>query len=260
MPRRISDAVLHHALQPPTQRERSVRAQVRATPGATVYGYVRVSTEEQSRSGLSLEAQRQQLEDWAAKQGRQLVLVSEPGVSAKDPLRERPQGALLWAKLRKGDVLIATRLDRVFRNVADCSSLAEELRAKGVALHLLDINNGENLTTGNGASIFFMHIMAAVAQLERTLISERQKTAKAEQKQQGKLVGTAPYGWRATGRVGDKGRLLVEEPHEQAVIVTMKKLRAEGLSLRAIRDELAKAGVKVSHVLIANALRNGDVI
>jgi hypothetical protein len=73
---------------------------------------------------------------------------------------------------------------------------------------------------------------------------------KADQRRRGRFLGgSVPFGWR---REGDG---LVPVPEQQAAIEWMRAMRAEGLSLRAIRDRLAAEGVKVWHVAVGNALR-----
>jgi DNA invertase Pin-like site-specific DNA recombinase len=111
---------------------------------------------------------------------------------------------------------------------------------------LLDIGD----VSGNGVSELFLTIMAAVAKFERDRIRERITEAKRDQRQRGRFLGgSVPFGWR---REGDE---LVPVPEQQAAIARMRKLRAKGLSLRAIRDQLAAEGVTLSHVGVRNALK-----
>src|SRR3974390_1775697 len=98
-----------------------------AKPAAgRVLGYVRVSSDAQAEQGQSLEVQQRQLEGWAMQRGAALEAVHvEAGVSGAIPFHERPEGGKLWAELRKGDVLVASKLDRVFRSAADCLAVVE---------------------------------------------------------------------------------------------------------------------------------------
>ena len=94
-------------------------------------GYVRVSSEEQSREGVSLDAQEARIKAYAVMRGLELVEVHrEEGVSAKTPLRKRPEGSKLVAQMARKQAthVIAVKLDRLFRNTADaladtCGSL-----------------------------------------------------------------------------------------------------------------------------------------
>jgi DNA invertase Pin-like site-specific DNA recombinase len=88
-----------------------------------VAGYVRVSSEELSREGISLDAQRARIEAYCAMRSLELVeLVEDPGVSASRPLRARAGGQRLLELLRRRRIagVVAFKLDRLFRNCADC--------------------------------------------------------------------------------------------------------------------------------------------
>jgi DNA invertase Pin-like site-specific DNA recombinase len=79
----------------------------------SVYGYCRVSTARQASEGESLHVQRRQIEGYAHRHGLVLRGVTvEYGVSGSIPVHQRPKGGPLFAKLRKGDVVIAPKLDR----------------------------------------------------------------------------------------------------------------------------------------------------
>jgi DNA invertase Pin-like site-specific DNA recombinase len=107
-------------------------------------------------------------------------------------------------------------------------------------------------------------VLAAVAQFERSLISERVIAARDNLRRAGKhLGGTRPFGWRLQqqpAQPGERSRgpVLVEDPKEQAAIETMQKLRKRGKSLVEIRDYLRKQGHSVSHVTIAKVLKRAE--
>jgi DNA invertase Pin-like site-specific DNA recombinase len=102
-------------------------------------------------------------------------------------------------------------------------------------------------TTGNGISKLVFTILAAVAEAERDRIRERITEVKQDQRKRGRhLGGTAPFGFA----VGTDG-MLVPDPSQQRAIRRARTLRARGLTLRAIREALARSGHRVSHVLIA---------
>lgn len=206
----------------------------------TIYGYTRVSTGKQAKEGESLDVQMRQLAGYAAMNGWELAeTFREEGVSGSVPLAERPEGKRLLGKLRAGDVIIAPKLDRIFRSALDALQMVESLKRQGVALHLLDLGGD---ISGNGLSKLFLTIVAAVAEAERDRIAERVATVKADQRKRGRyLGGLVPYGFQ----VGAEGAL-EPVPEQQAVIGKAKALRAEGASLRAIRAALADEGVRLS--------------
>ena len=84
----------------------------------SVYGYVRVSTMRQANEGESLEVQQRQLEGYALMHALTIdEVVVEEGVSGSVPVMERPKGGKLFARLERGDIVIAAKLDRLFRFV-----------------------------------------------------------------------------------------------------------------------------------------------
>lgn len=212
------------------------------------YGYARVSTLRQSDEGESLDVQRRVIAGYAQMHGLAVDRVFvERGVSGSRPLAERSEGAALLAVLRPGDVIVTSKLDRMFRSALDALGVLGQLKYRGVNLHMIDLGGD---VTGNGISKLVFTILSAVAEAERDRTRERIAEVKADQRRRGRFLGgSVPFGWR---RDGDK---LVPEPKQQAAIKKMRRLRAKGLSLRAIRDQLAAEGVQLSHVAVANALK-----
>ena len=133
------------------------------------YGYCRVSTAKQASESESLEVRRRQIEGYALMHGLKLDDITvEEGVSGSVPVAERPAGGPLFARLMKGDVVIAApKLDRLFRSALDALTVVEDLRKRGVALHLLDLGGD---ISGNGLSKLFLTIAAAFAEAERDRI------------------------------------------------------------------------------------------
>ena len=217
-----------------------------------IYGYTRVSTGRQATEGESLDVQMRQLEGYAAMHGWKLAAVfREEGISGSVPLAERPEGKRLLDKLRPGDVVVASKLDRVFRSALDALQMVESFKAKGVALHLLDLGGD---VSGNGMAKMFMTVAAAFAEAERDRIRERVASVKADQRKRGRyLGGLVPYGFT----VGAEGAL-EPVPEQQAVIRRAQALRAAGKPLRAIRDALAAEGVVLSLDAISRISKVGE--
>jgi putative DNA-invertase from lambdoid prophage Rac len=214
-----------------------------------VYGYARVSTARQAAEGESLEVQRRQIEGYALMHGLALDdVVVEEGVSGSVPVAERPAAGPLFAKLTKGDVVIAPKLDRLFRSALDALKVVEELKARRVALHLLDLGGD---ISGNGLSKLFLTIAAAFAEAERDRIRERIGQVKADQKARGRyLGGKIPFGFRRS----EDGELV---PHaaEQEAICEIIALRNQGMPLRKIAEAVATKGHRISHEGVAGVLR-----
>ena len=215
----------------------------------SVYGYVRVSTMRQANEGESLEVQQRQLEGYALMHALTIdEVVVEEGVSGSVPVMERPKGGKLFARLERGDIVIAAKLDRLFRSALDALKVVEDLRQRGVALHLLDLGGD---ISGNGLSKLFLTIAAAFAEAERDRIRERVSQSKADQKARGRyLGGIVPFGYRR----GDDGELVPHQAEQQA-IKEMAVLRAQGKPLRAIAEAVRANGVTISHEGVSRVLR-----
>jgi putative DNA-invertase from lambdoid prophage Rac len=87
---------------------------------------------ETAKEGESLDVQRRQIEGYALMHGLTLagVLVEE-GVSGSVPVEDRPVGGPLLARLECGDIVIAAKLDRLFRSALDALKVVESLKDAG---------------------------------------------------------------------------------------------------------------------------------
>ena len=146
-----------------------------------VITYLRVSTSQQSRSGLGIEAQRQALLQFAGSEGLELVgefIEVETG-KGSDALDRRPQlkAALAAAKKLKCPVAVA-KLDRLSRDVHFISGLMAH-RVPFVVAEL-----------GPDVDPFVLHLFAALAEKERSLISARTRQALAAAKARGVTLGS----------------------------------------------------------------------
>jgi len=151
-----------------------------------------------------------------------------------------------------GDVVIAAKMDRVFRSALDASRTIEDFKRRHIALWLLDLGD----VSGNGVSELIVTVLAAVAQFERTLISERIKDAKRNLRRGNRHQGgSRPFGYRF-GRANGHGkaRELIPDPAEQAALADIVAMRAEGKSLMTIRDAMRARGHRISHQLVANTI------
>jgi len=225
----------------------ATRAASKAQP-ARIFGYVRVSTDQQAEDGQSLEVQQRQLEGWAMQRGTTLAAVSvEAGVSGSVPFHDRPEGGKLWSDLRKGDTLVAAKLDRCFRSASDCLAVVEAFKARGVSLFLLDLNGGADDVSGNGIARLFLTIVSAFAEFERDRIGERiRQTKRAQKGRLEYLGGVVPFGYVKS----PDGISLIEDPVQQAAIGRIIKLRSEGVSSQRISAALKADGIRLSHVSV----------
>src|SRR3981189_3399101 len=145
-----------------------------------VITYLRVSTRQQQRSGLGIDAQRAAIERFAATESLSIAaefVEFESGKGA-DALERRPQlaAALAAAKSSKCSVVVA-KLDRLSRDVAFVSGLM----AQRVLFIVAEL--------GRDADPFMLHLYAALAEKERRLISERTIAALQAKKASGAKLG-----------------------------------------------------------------------
>ena len=192
-----------------------------------MFGYLRVSTAEQASNGDSRDAQRQQVMGYAMMKGWQVSeFFVEGGVSGSVPLADRPEGRRMLAAVQACDVVITPKLDRMFRSASDALATLEEMKDQGVGLHMLDLGGD---VCGNGVSKLVFTILSAVAENERERIRERIRDVKRHLASQGIYGGgKRPFGYDVIG-----GRL-VPNKDEQAKLATMRQMKANGASLRAI--------------------------
>jgi len=186
----------------------------------TTVGYARVSTPEQSLDPqldrLRAEGCDRIFDDFASA-----ARASRPGW---DRCREY---------LREGDVLVAVKLDRLGRSVQHLAALVEDLAERGVGLKILD----QGIDTTTAAGRMLLHMLAAIAEFERALISERTRDG---------LAAAA-----AKGRKGGRRRVLTEQDVERArelyaaSSMTVDEIaRAVGSSTTTLYRALGKVGPK----------------
>ncbi len=201
--------------------------------------YIRVSTEEQARHGVSLAAQEEKLLAYCRLSGLEPVaMIREEGVSGSKPLATRPGGAEMLKLATRKEVghIVALKLDRLFRDAADALNQTKAWDKAGVALHLVDMG-GQTLNTASAMGRFFLSMMAGFAELERNLIAERTSTALNHKKAHREAYSPTPYGF---DREGDT---LAVNPQEQEAVAKIKGWRRAGWSLRGIVEELNRLAI-----------------
>ena len=161
-----------------------------------VVAYYRVSTEKQGRSGLGLAAQREYIQAAADAGGWEVLASFEDHASGaiSPPEREECAKALELCR-RTGAVLVVAKLDRISRDVADIAKLMKAVDFK--------------VATMPQADKFQLHIYAALAEQERTFISERTKAALASLKARadaGDTDAQAKVERRSAGRAAGQSR------------------------------------------------------
>jgi len=182
-----------------------------------VIGYARVSTIEQDPS--------LQHDALAAAGAVRIFTDHASGTS-----RERPQLAACLDFLQPGNVLAVWRIDRLGRSVPDLVETVSTLADGGVQFRSL--TESIDTTTAGGEMVFT--IFAALAQMERRLLSERTRAG----------LEAA----RARGRVGGRPTVMTPERIEAA-----RKMRADGLPVTQIAQTFGVGRATVQRALAAHA-------
>ena len=197
-------------------------------------GYPRVSTDMQLERD-ALQNQVQALEAYAAAHGLTLRRYPEAGVSAKDT--DRPQLQELLADVRAGRVrsVIVTKLDRISRSLADLLDLMRTFEAHGVKF----VSLRDNIDTAGPVGRFMLHILGAIAELERAITAERVAEDMKLRARRGKWNGgLAPYGRRM-----EDGHLTIV-PDEAVVLRQMRELLLRTRTWRGVAVALNRQGFR----------------
>ena len=143
-----------------------------------VFAYSRVSTHEQTTSNQKLEIQQAgfNVDYWFA----------DEGVSGKVCARQRPQFSLLLDKIRDGETIVCSKLDRLGRDAIDVLSTVRHLTERNIKVIVIQLGNTD-LTSTTGKLLLTM--LMAVAEMERSLIVERTQAGLARAKAEGKKLG-----------------------------------------------------------------------
>jgi site-specific DNA recombinase len=211
------------------------RRQKAAKPSRSIVGYVRVSTEEQASSGVSLDAQEARIGAYCAAMNLDGVcIVGDRGASAKS--LERPALRTLLAQVHAGEVgtIVVVKLDRLTRSVRDLADLLDLFAKHDVSL----VSVSEHLDTGSASGRLVLNLMGTVSQWEREAIAERTSTALAHKRQRRSVYGSTPFGYT---RQGDS---LVTDAIEQDALNEATRMDRDGASFREIAAMLTDRGVR----------------
>lgn len=198
----------------------------------TIYGYSRVSTEEQRDVGVSLDAQRAKIAAYCAMNDLGLPMhVSDEGISAST-VKKRPGLMHILSEIKSGDTLVFTTLSRLSRSVRDVLDIFEASGKEGYAIVAIQ----DHLDTTTAFGRFFLQMMAALCELERGLVSERTVSALSHLKATGKrYCRNAPWGFRY-----EDGKM-VEDEREQEALERIAQGRAHGVRDTVIAGALNRA-------------------
>lgn len=195
--------------------------------------YLRVSSKGQI-DGDGFARQEAAVTEWAARNGADLLGVfREEGISGTTELVNRPALNRLTARILEGgiDTVVVEKADRLARDLIVSELLLREFGKLGV--RVIEAEGGNDLTageTGNPTARLVRQILAAISEYEKSSIVSKLRVARNRKRgATGRCEGNKPYG---------------AKEGESEVVKVIKGLRAEGLTVRQIAEELGNRGVK----------------
>ena len=207
-------------------------------PPRPAIGYARVSTDEQAREGVSLEAQAARIRAYAQAKELELAdVLTDEGISGKT--LERPALRELLQRCERGEVghVVVVKLDRLTRRTRDLLALVDDLfLARHIELHSVS----ESLDTSSPHGKFVLTLFGGLAQMERELIGERTRTALAFKRENGQPTSHPPLGFRPNG---SRRHRMVPVPAELETVHRILDLWRAGGSYAGIARELNQEGV-----------------
>ncbi len=237
----------------------SVHSPAKVTPStAHAIGYARVSTDEQAREGVSLDAQRDRISAYATAKDLKLAeILTDEGASGKSLNRPALQELLSRCKGKSVGHVIVWKLDRLTRRTRDLLTLVDEVfLTRDIELHSVS----ESLDTSTPHGRFVLTLFGGLAQMERELIAERTRSALAFKRERGQPTSHPPLGFKVNGT----RHRMVPIPEELEIVRRILLLWRRGSSYRSIAAKLNEEGVPTKqgrrwhHSTVGNVVRRRD--
>jgi DNA invertase Pin-like site-specific DNA recombinase len=199
--------------------------------------YLRVSSDEQAQSGAGLNAQLDACRAHAGRSGWEPAgPFADEGISGAAGLDKRPGLLDAITTLGAGDVLLVAKRDRLGRDPIAVAMIEAAVARQGARVVSAA---GEGTDDDGPTSILMRRIVDAFAEYERLVIKARTRAALAAKRARGERTGKVRFG----DDLADDGRTLTPNEAERELIATIRWMRAEGMSLRAIAAKLTTDGV-----------------
>lgn len=202
--------------------------------------YPRVSTEDQSRFGHSLDEQEDRLKKLCEFKGYKIYKVyREEGVSAKNTNRPKFKEMIQDMKDGKINKIIVYKLDRLTRSIKDLETICTLLEEYNCDLESV----AEEINTGNANGKFFIRMLTILAQLEIERTSERTKFGLVGAAKKGHISGKPALGYKKK----EKSKKLVIDELEADVVKRIFSMYLEGSSVCYICEKFNEENVLNRH-------------
>jgi DNA invertase Pin-like site-specific DNA recombinase len=228
-----------------------------------VYGYCRVSTQEQAQNGISIQTQQDLISAFIKEKYNREVdeWFIDDGVSGTVPILERNRCKAMTDVIDRHDVIVVTRLDRFSRSAGDMLKMIPVLEETGITLYLCEqfgdvpvvypkpkADNGlrSKFDMNEMVNKIMVMMLSCVAEIEHGSVVDKLKEGKIAWAEKGYGIGgTVPFGYEgAEEKVKSGNRLkrrmkLVEVPEEQAVLKTIYACAKRGLGAKRIARQVS---------------------
>ena len=200
-----------------------------STPKPKVAIYSRVSTEEQAKEGLSVEAQIDKCKSFCQARDWEIFRVyKDAGFSAGSLNRPALELLLKDAQEKKFDIILVYKIDRFSRKLKDLIMVLEDLKKRNINFTSVT----EQIDTTSAMGEAFFQIIGVFAQLERGMVKERVELAFDRKIQFGEVLYRAPFGYIY------QNKKLVPDPKNYEKLKEIFEMWAEGINYKEISKKL----------------------
>ena len=225
--------------------------------------YVRVSTTRQAEVGNSIASQSARIRKYAKDRGLKLMsrdIIIDDGVSGGVPFEQRSGGRLVMKRVESGEFghLISLKLDRMSRDQIDAVQTIDLLDEEGISVHFVDWF-GSSLDTRSPMGRFMLQLVAALAEMERGLISERTRDGMEYLRQNMMRFTHSIYGWN----VRKDGSLVPNWMEQDAIDYMVWQMKGNDMSATSVarsmnkKGHTGKLGGKWNSSSVLRTVRNG---
>ena len=215
-----------------------------------IYGYMRKSNEEGSSS--SFDTQKHKIDSWCSLHNLKVDEYFEDICSGGLLLESRQSGMLMSTKLKKGDTIICSALDRYSRSHYGLVNDVEKYKRQKIKLVFTDL--GDVISTDSLGSVFYQ-ILSIMSEWYRKSLSEKQKISQQKLKEQGKYQG----GKITYGKDLGENVVLVDCEKQKREINLIMSLRNKGTKYKDIKSKLERyTGKRWHHSFIVKLVKRHE--